>query len=795
MPEITLTLPQAFRRAFAAFQGGRLGEAEQLCRAILGAAPGDPDTLHLLALVLHGSGQRAQALAHYDEAIAFAGENPAFHINRGNALQELNRLPEALASYDRALALQPNYPEAHCNRGVALQALACYEESLASFARAFAQRPNHAETLNNRGITLKELGRFEEALANYDGALLIRPQYVEALSNRGNVLHELRRYAEALANYDAALAIKPDYADAYVHRGNVEKALKRYDAAFASYGRALTIAPQNALVHYNGALTLQELHRLDEAVASFDRALAISPDSADALNARGNSLKHLQRLTEAAAHFDRAVAIEAEHENAFSGLADCARGLCDFDLQQRLGGEVRRRAVAGKSFIMPMVALGYSDDEALHLACAQRFAKRRFAVMPPRLWNGTAWHNQRIRIAYLSPDFRRHPVGQFIAGLIEGHDRTRFETFGISFGPDDRSELRVRLVNAFDSFVDVTAKSDREVAVLLHELRVNIAVDIAGYTYASRPEILAYRPAPITVNYLGYPATMAAPFIDYMIADPVVLPSARAAFYAENIVHLPDCFMPGDLGCDSAAATPTRREAGLPEPGFVFCCFNNHAKITPVIFDVWMRLLGAVEDSVLWLSRPLDVVASNLRGAAAARGIDPARLIFAPRVDRLADHLARQRLADVFLDTLPYNAHTTAMDALAAGLPVLTCRGGCFAARVATSLNNAIGLGDLVTDDLEDYEATALRLARDPAALAAIKARLLRNRTTSPLFDADRYHRHIEAAYVAMWELWQRGERPRPIRVAPLPDSRPAELARLPTPLEDARPGASAMVA
>jgi protein O-GlcNAc transferase len=402
----------------------------------------------------------------------------------------------------------------------------------------------------------------------------------------------------------------------------------------------------------------------------------------------------------------------------------------------------------------------------VQLQAARHFAQDTIRRAPKPLWNGSVWRNDRIRIAYLSGDFRRHPVGHLVVDLLERHDRARFEVIGVSFGPDDRSDLRARIASAFDRFIDVRTRSDREVAQLLLDLRVDIAVDLTGHTKGSRPAILAFRPAPIQACYLGFPGTMGVDFIDYILADATVIPADRQQFYAEKVVQLPDCYLPHDGKRTIAAHTPSRQELGLPE-GFVFCCFNNSWKITPALFDVWMRLLRAVEGSVLWLTRDSPEAESNLRREAAARGVDPARLVFAGRLPRTEDFLARQRAADLFLDTLPYNAHATASDALRVGLPVLTCRGESFSGRVAASLLEAVGLPELATHSLAEYESLALRLARDPSALRALSERLEQNRATSLLFDTDRLRRHIEAAYRTMWEIWQRGERPRSFAVAP----------------------------
>jgi protein O-GlcNAc transferase len=397
----------------------------------------------------------------------------------------------------------------------------------------------------------------------------------------------------------------------------------------------------------------------------------------------------------------------------------------------------------------------------LHLQCAKNYFRERILVSPQPLWRGAIWRNDRIKVAYVRGDPMAYPMAE----LFELHDRSKFEVIGISFAPDDRGELRARLVAAFDRFYDVARKSDQEVARLLNDLRVDIAVDLQGHQQGARPDIFAFRPVPIQVNYFGFPGTIGADFIDYIITDPIILPLDRQPYYTEKIVHLPECYQVNDRKRSFAAGALTRAEVGLPAKGFVFCCFNNNWKITPAVFDVWMRLLQAIEGSVLWLLRGNEDAEKNLRKEAVTRGVDPTRLVFGERMKK-EDHSARHRLADLFLDTLPVNAHVTASDALWAGLPLLTCQGEAFAGRVAASVLNAIGLSELVTHSREDYEALALRLAREPNVLRAYRDRLAANRLNHPLFDTDQIRWYIEAAYRRMWELWQRGEKPKSFAVA-----------------------------
>jgi predicted O-linked N-acetylglucosamine transferase (SPINDLY family) len=627
-------------------------------------------------------------------------------------------------------------------------------------------QPNDLVALEILAVLQSRSGDLAVALATCESMLAIRPEHAKALHMRGAVLQELKRFNEAIASYDHALAIPQDYAETHHNRALVLHELRRYGEALAGYDRALAIRPAHAASWHNRGNTLHALERFEEALESYDKALAIQPDRASIFHDRGCALQELKRPAEALASFENALALDPAHTQALNGVADCALKLCDWTRREKLGCALRLAVEKGTSTVYPLVLLGYADDPALQIAAARHFIGSRIPVAPHALWRGEVWRNDRIKIAYVSADFRSHPVSHLIAELFELHDRSRFEIVGVSLGPDDRSDMRARVVKAFDRFYDVQSTPDAEVARIINGLRTDIVVDLTGYTMGCRPEILASRPAPIAVNYLGYPGTMGADFVDYIIADPIVLPFDRQPYCAERIVHLPDTYQANDRKRAIAVRAPSRQAHGLPAQGVVFCCFNSSWKIAPTLFDLWMRLLRRVDGSVLWLLHEFDDTKSNLRRAAAERGVDPARLVFAARAVP-ADHLARHVLADLFLDTLPYNAHTTASDALWAGLPLITCRGDSFAGRVAASLLHAVGLGDLVTSSLEEYEALALNLARDEPLRASLKCRIAKNRLHYPLFDSPRFCRRIEAAYVAMWERWQQGEPPASFAVDP----------------------------
>ena len=705
-----------------------------------------------------------EALADCDRAIALKPDFAEAHDDRGTILQELGRSDEALASHDRAIALQPGFPEAHTNRGNALRALKRFDEALISHDKAIALRPDFAQAHVNRGNMLRDLNRPDEALASYDKAIGLRPGLAEAYVNRGSALRDLKRLDEALASYDKAIALRPDYAEAYSNRGKVLWDLRRLDEALANCDRAIALKPDYADAYNNRGNTLRDLGRPDEALASYDKAIALQPNYALAHSNRAGALADLKRYDEVVAGYAAALAIEPDLTTARKGIGMGAQLICDWTLTAKLAGESADDCLQN---FTPFALLAQCDDPAVHLRSATYDILERIPISPQPLSSATTWRHDKVRIAYVSADFRDHAVAHLIAGLIESHDRSCFEVIGISLGADDRSTVRRRLAKAFDQFHSVRSESNLAVATLMHELEIDIAVDLLGHTRDSRPEILAHRPAPIQVNYLGYPGTTGASFIDYLIADPIVLPFDQQPFYTERIVHLPECYQVNDSKRMISEHTPSRIDAGLPEHGFVFCSFNNNFKINAPVFDIWMRLLRSVDGSVLWLLRDNAPAERNLRGAAAARGVDPARLMFADRLP-VDQHLARHRLADLFLDTLPYNAHTTASDALWTGLPVVTCQGRAFAGRVAASLLNAVGLPDLVTGDLQAYEALALRLASDPALLSSLRDRLARNRLTHPLFDTDRARRHIEVAYTTMLELSRNGESPRNFSIVPV---------------------------
>jgi predicted O-linked N-acetylglucosamine transferase (SPINDLY family) len=635
----------------------------------------------------------------------------------------MRRYQEALQRYERAISLQPNYAEALHNRGQALTGLSRFEEALAAFEQAVQAAPGYADAHFHRGVVLATLGRHRDAIGSFDTALSLEPDHVDTMHHRGNARLALGHLREAMANFDSVLRRRPDSAEVLINMGIVLARLERYEDAITAYDRALALEPRSLTGRYNRANTLAAMRRFEDAIPDCEAVLAADPDYA----------------------YARGV------------LIYCKLQVCDWkdlaDERRRISAGIRQ----GKRILNPQQNLAVSTVPAEQKRCAELWVANEAPAAPP-LWRGERYGHDRIRVAYLSADFHNHATAHLMAGLFEQHDRKTFEVYGISFGPDDGSPMRQRLRDGIEHFVDMRQSSDAEIAAFLRKNEIDIAVDLKGYTEGARG-VLAYRAAPVQVNYLGFPGTMGAEYVDYIIADPILIPDTETVDYTEKVVWLPDTYQCNDDKRPIASAIPTRKDCGLPDQAFVFCSFNANYKILPEVFEIWMRLLRSVPDSVLWLFKSNDAATRNLRLEAERRGVTSERLIFAEHC-ALPEHLARQKRADLFLDTLPYGAHTTASDALWAGLPVVTCLGTSFAGRVAASLLYAIGMPDLVADDWEHYEARAFSLASDPAMLADVKQRLAANRDTTALFDTRRFCRKLEDAFTTMHQQAQRRDPP-----------------------------------
>jgi protein O-GlcNAc transferase len=751
----TLTIDQALRKAKTLSLQGKAGEAVALYQAVLksqplnaealsglkglagravqanaGSASREPSQESLQTIInLHGTGQFEEAARVAAELAAVFPQSPVVANIQGVLSLNLGRREAAADHFRKALDLKPDFIEVLANLGSLLTEMGHLPEAVSYLERAHAARPDAAEIITGLANAYAGLGMKEKAVESYRKAIRLNPSFPNAHSNLGNVLGDLGRFEEAVACLREAIQLKPDFADAYSNLGNVLKTAGRLEEAEPAYASALLLKPDFADGHANLAALLGDLGRTQEALVCYEKALALQPDN---LAWRALAL-YQQALT---CRWDLA------RENSLQRLQQA-----DFS------------TMPGQS-PSPFAVLTLIDDPLLQRRAAEAHFRKESAGIEAASLSGPPSADGRIRIGYFSADFHGHATMYLMARLFELHDRTKFEVHAFSFGPDEPDEMRARLVDNVEHFHDIRHLPHQEAAALSRKLGIDIAIDLKGYTRDARPQIFAHRAAPIQVGYLGYPGTCGSPLWDYFIADQVTVSKEVESGFSEKIVFMPSSYQVNDDRRVISERRFTRAECGLPEKGFVFACFNNSYKITPVEFDIWMRLLKQVDGSVLWLLKGTPETENNLRRETQARGVDPARLVFAPRV-AVGDHLARHDLADLFVDTFIVNAHTTASDALWAGLPVVALAGNSFVARVSASLLHACGLDELVTGTAADYEALALSLARDPERLAMLKARLKSEPQRLPLFDTRRYVLDLERAYGEMLALHRSGEAPR----------------------------------
>jgi predicted O-linked N-acetylglucosamine transferase (SPINDLY family) len=710
--------------------------------------------------------QPGPALAQLEQALREDPDNHELFKNLGNACRAAGDLEKAVDCYRRALEIDPAYLPARYNLGLVLHQIGRLDEAEECFRRLAAVDPGDKDALVHLGSILCKQSRFEEGAETLRKALHLAPDDANLWIILANACQQLGDTRQAVEAYGRALELEPDSVDAAIelagvllNEGDVDQAIERYRAA-------IRVRPDFAASHNALGCALAQLGRVGEADESLRMAVGLQPDHADAHHNLGNLRRMLGARLEALRCFEEASRLRPGDPTILEAVLCEKQAMCDWEGFEELSG-MRRRGVFERSVrpVNPFSLLTIPSTRAEQLQCARNFAQEQVrAVARTRLpFKFDCRRGGKLRIGYLSADFHAHATAYLMAELFELHDRRRFEIMAYSFGPDDGSAMRARLKRAFDRFSDIGPMSHAAAASAIHAAGTDILIDLKGYTENARTGIAALRPAPVLVSYLGYPGTMGAEFIDYLIADRFIVPAAHAADYSEKLVLLPGSYQVNDRQ-RPVAPTPPRRELSLPEEGFVFCCFNSAYKILPETFSVWMRLLQGAAGSVLWLLESNPWVGQNLRREAQLRGVDPQRLVFAPTLapDR---HLGRVAAADLFLDTLPCNAHTSASDALWTGLPVLTAPGETFASRVAGSLLAAVGMPELIAGSMAEYEALALKLAREPGRLAALRAKLARNRDKAPLFDTPCFARGLESAYEIMWQHYLSGGGPRAIEL------------------------------
>jgi protein O-GlcNAc transferase len=692
-------------------------------------------------------------------ALQIAPENAdAFHI-LGIIRGQQNKPLEAVEALQKAAQLKPSDGAIQFNLAKSLMDCGRNQDALIHHANASQAMPNNPDIWINYGKNLKDVDNLRGALDCFEKAIQLQPNDAVAWSNKGVILNGMKKHQEALNCYQKSIALQPHYAEAFYNQGIAFSDLERHEDALHSYEKALALVPKNAKAWSNKGICLSKLDRPDEALASYDQAIQIDRKFLDAWINKGICFAELKLYDQALASYQEAIKINPDADYLLRKYLHTKMLLCDWEGFSETKEDLIEKILQGRKVAHPFSVIPAIDSASLQFNAAKIWANDKYAISNEKTEIAKRSSTERIRIAYFSADFHNHATAHLISELLELHDSSQFEIHGFSFGPNSEDTARDRIRSAFDHFHDVGTTSDQDIVALARKLGIDIAIDLKGYTQNCRPAIFSLRAAPIQISYLGYPGTLGLSTMDYMVADPTLIPIESRAHYSEKIIYLPESYQANDSKRAIANLTLTRADAGLPDQAFVFCCFNNNYKITPDIFDSWMKILQQTPGSVLWLLEDNPYASRNLQFEANKRNVEPKRLVFAKKLS-LPEHLARHQLADLFLDTLPCNAHTTASDALWAGLPIITILGNAFPGRVAASLLNAIGMPELITNNQGEYEALAIHLAGNRNQLSELKNKLASNRNKSPLFNTPLFTKHLEAAYLAAYKRYQSDLKP-----------------------------------
>lgn len=738
---------------------GQIAEAVLPLQRASKLMPKDIEVLEQLAIALMQVGRQQEAFQSFERALSLATADPSgILINLAHLANELGKYAVAERHCQRALQLIPGQPEALYNLGRALCGQGKQQAATATF-REVASRTRHAAAAQNDvGLQLQALGADADAEACFRLAISLQPGYALAHSNLGRMLEVQGRASEALLSFRQALSLAPELPGVHANVGSLLNSLRQFQEGEAACRQAVLLDPRLAIAWSNLGNALVGQRRYEEAEASFREALKIDPGCADASNNLGNLLQERKRYDEALACYRR---LGADDGSAVGNAYHCASQLCDWAHHARDEAALRRLLQRDHGSIGPfgVLCLAGDDAAALQQRAGYLYARDHLAsalAQPPLIAPQVHPVHDRLRVGYLSADFYEHATMHLLAGVLAAHDPARYAIYLYSYGPDLQDRGRQQAESAAEHFCDLSHLSDHAAAARIAADEIDLLVDLKGYTHDTRLGISALRPAPVIISWLGYPGTLGHQRLaDYLVGDPMVTPLAHAGQYSETLALLPDCYQPNDQQ-RSIGPRPSRREAGLPESGVVFCSFNQSYKFNPQVFDLWCRLLDVVPDSVLWLLKPTAPAIANLRREAAARGVAAERLIFAEHKPQ-AEHLGRLQLADLALDTYPVNSHTTGSDALWAGVPLLTMRGNTFASRVGSSLLQAAGLPELITQSPEEYLALAQSLAVELERLAAVRHKLAEQRLSCALFDTLRFTRNLERLYERIWSQHERG--------------------------------------
>ena len=625
--------------------------------------------------------------------------------------------------------------------------------------------PNENDLHNIQGASNAALGMFDKAIECYEKILKINPNSAIAYFNIAVMYDKLKSPKYAIKNYKNATKIKSDYADAHNNMGSAYKELNDFDRALNAYQKATLIQPNHAFAYNNMGNIYKDKGDHKKAIDAFEKAILFKKNYMEAFINLGDALKDIGKNTEAILVYDKVLEIQPANEKVIAHRNFLLRLICEWEKIEKDTAKISKLGIH-EGDVGPFTVMTLEDSPERHKLRAVAHTEKKFPRRKLQEYNHPKAKKNHIRIGYMSSDFKTHPVAFLIAKIIENHNKKQFKVYGYSIGPVVIDEMNIRLQKAFDVYKEIGHETDEQIATTIQKDNIDILIDLNGHTRDRRTGVLCLRPASIQINYLGFPGTMGADYIDYIIADKILIPDKFENFYSENIIRLPHSYMPTDNTRIISNKPISRKEQGLPEDGIVFCCFNNSYKISSIEFDIWMLIVGRIDNSVLWLNIKNKLVRENICRAAQIRGIDPSRIIFANSLP-MEEHLARYALADIFLDTFNFNAHTTASEALWAGLPVVTKLGKSFAARVAGSLLSAVGLDELITHTELEYEELILELALNPKKLKKIKHKLNKNKITEPLFDTELYISHIEQSYLKAYDNYLLGNNTVNINISP----------------------------
>ena len=795
------------KRGLYYHQNGKINEAEKIYKKIIRIFPQHADALHLLGVIANQKGEKDTAISLiekaiqinpynsvyynnlgnayieqgradvailcYEKALPFKKNLADIYLNLGNALKELGHLDKAISSFKEVLRIKPDCAEAYYSLGNAFKEKNIPDEEIACYQKAAELSPNFTDALYNLGNSYNRIGEKLKAIACYQECLQLNPNSAEVYNNLGSTLKELGNLEEAVSCFQKSIEINPDFSQAYSNSGNVLRDMGYYAEAISFYQKALQLTPENADAYLNFGITLSDQGRSAEAIICFQKASQLKPDFAEANNHIGVYLWNQGKFDQAVFYFKRAIQIKPDYTSAYSHLVHLLQYICDWrqvnHFSEKLD-ELTAKALNNKNTLSepPFICLSRHSSLSHNLNVAKTWS--HCISRPVRSYGSTFSFDGRrdfsnkITVGYLSSDFYDHATAHLMLKLFGLHNRDEFNVYCYSYGLDDESLYQEKIKLDCDKFINIREESFMDAAKRIFEDEVDILVDLKGHTKGGRLSICAFRPAPIQVHYLGFPGTTGADFIDYIITDRTVTPEGHEPYYSEKLVFLPHCYQVNDHEQVISDRIWEKEELHLPEGNFVFCSFNQSYKIEPLIFDSWMNILQQIPESVLWLFDEGETIRRHLRLEAHSRGINPERLVFAEKYPK-AEHLSRLVHAQLALDTRIVNGHTTTSDALWAGVPVITLQGSHFASRVSSSLLNSIGLSELITHNIEEYEKLAIRLASTPLELKTIRNKLFQNRFTDPLFDTPRFTKNLEKAYKKMWNIFLEERKPEQIAV------------------------------